>query len=206
MGRDTFFLLKKGQSAEDVALALYSVLKKTSAFRDYLTRLLKSLCGRITSVTSGISPYVIDHSTHIIRPRDVPIPTHRLGYVYLLVSTRQLNFVYIGSTFDLIQRRDKHNKGFGAMQTSPSWLRPWAILAYIVGFNACKPKFVMVENQWIRRKDEMLRDQRTNATVTRIIEEGKSLVASHNATVPGDNLQFVDCGTVQRFGDNDNVP
>ena len=198
-GRDTFFWLKPGQQPCDVAEALYDVLLKTSVFRAYLTRLLKSLCGTIDAPMAGIVPYIIDHGSHVIRPRDVPLPSHRLGYVYLLVSTRHLNFVYIGSTYDLVQRRDKHNMGFAATQTAPTWLRPWAVLAYVVGFDGSKPKFVMFECKWIRRKDE-LGENGQRATVRAIMNAGQDLVQEHNRLFPGDNLRFVNCGTVSHFG------
>ena len=194
-GRQTYFWLANGEDPKDTAEVIYDLLCLTSPFRDYLTRMLKALCS--THNDMGTDYNIIDQSQHILRPRDIALPTARLGYVYLLVSTKDLSHIYIGSTYDLIQRWKKHNTGYGAQQTSPARLRPWAILAYISGFDGNKPSFTAIENTWIARKEDLIRDNSQRVSVQSILNAGKDIVAEHNALTGSKMLQFTSCGTIE---------
>ena len=199
-GRDTFFWLYGDSTPEETADALYDLLCVTTPFREHLTRILDNLCNG----NSSSSPYSQGTPTMVFRPRDTAIPPHRLGFVYMLVSTRELSTIYLGSTFDLKKRWERHNKGFGAKQTSPIHLRPWAILAYIVGFDGNRAQFELVENLWIAAKERMRRDHSTRLSVQAILNKGKDIVADYNRHNPLCLLRFVSCGTIEKMADDPN--
>jgi len=56
------------------------------------------------------------------------------GYVYLLISLSQPTVTYIGETINLFERISQHNKGWSQRFTNSIHLRPWACMAYVVGF------------------------------------------------------------------------
>ena len=69
------------------------------------------------------------------RIADVVLPQCNTCYVYMLLSLRHPNFTYIGTTLCLTNRLQAHNCGRGAAETNPMYLRPFALFAYICGFN-----------------------------------------------------------------------
>ena len=126
----TYFITANPQKA---AKAVYRVLCRSSPLRRYTSNLLDRLCGE----PSLDAPIKLDHSKSIYRPRDIQVPNNDTGYVYILVSLKTLDHVYIGSCANLVKRFKQHNSGYGAKQTAEPSLRPWAILAHIHGFR-CK--------------------------------------------------------------------
>jgi hypothetical protein len=191
-GSHTYFWIPGNQTPEAVAEILYDLMCTTSPFRDYLSHLLRQLCN------SGPGPgqtYTID-ALSIYRPKDIVLPTHELGYVYMLVSTKQLSCVYIGSTKSLVKRWRQHNTGYGANQTRAIQLRPWAILAFIVGFDGNDQNYIQVEENWIARKQTQVRNG--VATVESIHNIGKEVTLDFNEAHAA-MLRFVSCGTVERI-------
>ena len=197
LGANTYFWLGNGMTAEDTAETVYDLLCRTSPFRDYLSHLLRQLCAK--DVTEHRN-YTIDQSKSIYRPCDVALPSHDLGYAYLLVSTRDLNHIYLGSTHNLAKRLQQHNAGYGSRQTQSVHLRPWALLAYIVGFDGDKAAYEFIENNWIAQKQDLLGNPHVQASVQAIHNIGKDIVATYNI-LHRDNgklLRFVSCGTIER--------
>ena len=188
---DTTFVSK---DPVETAIFIYSVLKKVSPFRDYLSYLLTSLC---ENVQAGIPPQIssVDQSYSVYRPRDVTIPSDSTGFVYLLVSTVDLKFLYIGSCYNLIARYSSHNSGFGSLQTAPSSLRPWAILAYVSGFEGQKRNFLDFERRWIARRIAGQRQPNSQISVQAIVELGETIALEFNEDRHL-NLRFVHSGTM----------
>ena len=186
--RDTTFITT---NPHKTAKRLFSILKKTSPLRNYLAYLVDSLCG---ADEPGVPRNSIDQSRSIFVPRDVLLPPDNTGFVYLLVSLRG-NVIYIGSCFNLILRLQRHNSGFGATQTAPESLRPWAVMAYICGFQGSENHFRRVENDWIAAKNRQLRLNRS-ATASDIVSIGHAIMENYNNI---DNLQlrFVHAGALR---------
>ena len=191
--KDTYFLSNnKMKTAE----TLYNTLTKTTPFRAYISYLLECLCSKKKN-TDIQKMLCIDQSRSIYRPRDVPIPNDNTGQVYILVSTRDNSFVYIGSTFNLSFRFKQHNSGCGAEQTSSISLRPWALLAYVCGFNGNENKFRLFENKWIEAKQRLLSDKTRQASVEAIVRLAKEIIVQYQQT--NDELKLIECGTFQRI-------
>ena len=62
---------------------------------------------------------VLYQSSLPYRIRDVSFPQDNTGFVYMLVSVRSTDFVYIGKTKNLIERPRMHNSGYGSSSTEP---------------------------------------------------------------------------------------
>ena len=197
-GRNTYFWLGQGMTPRDTAETIYDLLCRTSPFRDYLSYLLEQLCA--TNITEERASYAIDQSKGVFRPCDAPFPKDDLGYVYMLVSTKDLNHLYIGSSENAAKRLTQHNAGHGSRQTQSINLRPWALLAYIVGFNGDRATYLAIENRWIAQKEDLIANAQVQTSVQAIQNLGKDIVATYNrenAATPNMLLRFVTCGTIE---------
>ena len=88
---------------------------------------------------------------------DVSLPQCNSGYVYMLLSTRQKNYTYIGTTNCIRSRLQQHNSGNGAVATAPAYLRPFALLAYICGFGGERRDLrYFIESKWKEKRDEVI--------------------------------------------------
>ena len=63
----------------------------------------------------------------------------------MLTSIRRQSYSYIGETKYLRTRLREHNSGYGSLSIEPSYLRPFAVMAYICGFNGQKILRLFVE-------------------------------------------------------------
>ena len=197
----TYFVTDK---PTETARVLYSTLKKTSVFREYLSQLLDRLCGG----APGSLPVVLDNSASMYRPRDVQVPGDNTGCVYILLSMRDLSTTYIGSTDNLLRRfTQEHNAGRGARQTAPVSLRPWAILAYVTGFNGDRADWMRFETLWIQAKERVMDRDPSTASVEGFVDIARGLVAGFQPKDCGvNNLKLVDCGSIQRVRDLFGIP
>ena len=65
------------------------------------------------------------------RIKDMTSPQCNTGYVYMLISIKNMNFTYIGKIMCIRARIRQHNLGIGSMSTHPPNLRPYALFAYM---------------------------------------------------------------------------
>ena len=187
---DTYFVTKNPKAT---GKAIYKVLKKKSAFRAHLTDLLNRLCGN----GRDIAPLVLDNSTCLFCPPDVPVPNDSSGFVCILVSTVDTNHVYTGSCRCLHTRFRQHNSGHGASQTSNSSLRPWALLGFVSGFEGDDHIRLQFENRWIREKMNLIGSPAgRHATVEDILNLVHPLKEHYNSREDINiELVFTDSGT-----------
>ena len=82
------------------------------------------------------------------RPCDVVIPADNTGYAYMLISLQDRDTVYIGATRNLYRRFHEHNAGVGAKTTCPESLLPWALFAYVTGFEEDSQRYFTFESRW----------------------------------------------------------
>ena len=67
---------------------------------------------------------------------DVALPQCNTGNVYMLMSVNDHNFSYTGKTLSIRRRIQQHNSGVGSVSTEPLHLQPFALFAYICGFDS----------------------------------------------------------------------
>ena len=90
------------------------------------------------------------------RIADIILPEVASGYVYMLISIRHPNFVYIGETKCIRTRIQKHNSGTGAVDTLPAYLRPFGLFAFICGFSSTRSDLrFFIENKWKEERDAL---------------------------------------------------
>jgi len=135
----------------ETAEILYDVLSKTTPFHTYITDLLDKLCA---PYETG-EPIAVNHFKSMCQCRNTQLPIDKTGSVYLLISLKSPTTVqglYIGSTKHLPKRLSQHNSGWGSRQTSSPLLRPWALLAYVAGFDTNYEKMRAFETNGYPRK------------------------------------------------------
>ena len=76
------------------------------------------------------------------------LPDNGHGIVYMLNSLRRRSYIYIGKTLTPRTRLNNHNSGYGATATEPCYLRPFAVMAYIAGFDGNNELMLAAENKW----------------------------------------------------------
>ena len=73
------------------------------------------------------------------------------------MSIRDQNFSYIGKTNSIRRRIQEHNSGTGSVSTEPLHLRPYALFAYICGFNCQNDLLLYIEREWKAKRDRLIR-------------------------------------------------
>ena len=188
--KDTYFITKDKNKTANV---LYQILLKTSPMRGYLNALIESLC---TNTIMDVQRTVeIQHRHSIFRVKDIPLPRDQTGAAYILISLKNNLYTYIGSTSCLIERLKQHNSGFGSKQTSPEHLRPWALMAYVVGFEGRKDLYRDFENQWIQNKIEYMNSSHCQHNVEDIMNIGRDMIEFFRDGIY--SLKFVNCGALE---------
>ena len=153
--KDTIFVGDKN----DTIAALKALLTQKTQWTDYMEEVLAlTTINADTSVGPGQIRRVFTPSTFPYRIKDSPLPQCNTGYVYMLMSIKDMNFTYIGKTKCIRTRIQKHNSGVGAVDTEPLHLRPYAMFAYICGFNSQSDLLFYIEDAWKQKRDQMIRN------------------------------------------------
>jgi hypothetical protein len=112
---------------EDTIKHLLDVLSgQQNRYISFITSLLDKLCGEHFGEI-----HILPQPT-MFRPIDSPLP--RTSGVYSIVSMRQPNYAYIGQSINLAKRLEQHNCLQGPSCTAHLDLVPFAMHAYVVGF------------------------------------------------------------------------
>ena len=127
-----------GDKKETVAHLIKILTSKQHRFVRYITQLLEKLCGERTDIQILQQPTAF-------RPKDTIVTS--VPGVYLIVSTKHPKISYIGETKSLNERLQKHNSGQGPNATSHFGLLPFAMFAYVVGFQN-KGERLYFESLW----------------------------------------------------------
>ena len=152
--KDTIFVGNKADTID----ALKSILIKRTQWCDYIERVLE-----LVTVNSDGNNNIQHHQNNQrsmiqdafpFRICDIPLPQCRTGFVYFLISVKMKSYTYIGTTQCIRKRIQQHNNGYGAQSTAPVYLRPFAVMAYICGFDGEKTELRFhMERQWKMKRD-----------------------------------------------------
>ena len=116
-----------------------------SQFSQYMDYLLHQLCSR-----RGDRSFTVDPAggNFPFRQKDTPLPSGQHLCVYFLVSVSRPMISYVGHTSNIRRRLDQHNSVTGGSHwTRRSHLKPWGLLAYVVGFQD-KAESARFEKRW----------------------------------------------------------
>jgi predicted GIY-YIG superfamily endonuclease len=178
---------------------ILEVLGKPHRFLGQMHELLQYLFDESDDHTTSPSPghqLLSSGQAHLsqvsfFRPCDAIIGQTKC--VYLLVSTRDTSFSYIGQTENMGRRLVQHNSGNGATVTSNPVLMPWAVMAYVVGFQF-KHERLKFEALW--KITALRRKARSMDELTHVASD---LIADYNTSCGNTclfKLRLVFCGTI----------
>ena len=151
LAKNTIFVGDKN----DTLSALKDLLTTKTQWTDYMEEVLKLIT--INSMENE-SPRVFTQSSFPYRVCDVVLPQCNTGYVYMLLSLRDNSFTYIGKTMNIRKRIQQHNAGVGSSSTEPIHLRPYALAAYISGFDSRNDLLCYIETKWKQKRDRLIRN------------------------------------------------
>ena len=108
--------------------AIRRLLTQSSQWDEFTERLVNTASNQPSSSfnLANLSPFT---------PRKIELPPGEVGFVYLLVSTKDVTSTYVGQTSDLRRRLREHNSGSGSYLTNQIHLRPWGVLCFATGFS-----------------------------------------------------------------------
>lgn len=199
--RNMYFV---GDDPVRIANDLLHVLQRETQYFRYMLNLLSVLLERDGGPTGTAVPITFEE--HPFRPIDIPLPTDKTGYCYLLVSLKSPGVTYIGETDRLGPRLNQHNTGIGgAVQTKSLHLRPWGMLCYVVGFEYDKSERKSFESRWeIDRQLFPRRNNNRNPTPQDVIDLGCQLVYTYNQAHGENKLRMVLGGSIKPVETTDN--
>ena len=156
---------------EDTLLAMVKLLQQQSAWSERIEHVLSAID------TATDAPGVICHRPLPLQcATEYHFPNADVGYVYMLVSTKDSKFAYVGETVNIKKRLQQHNSGQGATFTRNSYLMPWACFVLVYHFPgsgrdtqnvSARKRF---ENHWHRlNADDRLPDTRSMLTNGRVV-------------------------------------
>ena len=129
---------------------LRRLIQTRSQWSDYMERVLD-----IASIDSNEPFHQEEH--YPFRICDMPIPQCNTGFVYMLISVRNKKAIYIGETKCLRTRLRQHNSGNGSYSTAVESLCPYAVFAYVCGFDGNRTIRLRIEELWKRNRDQKIR-------------------------------------------------
>ena len=160
VGKNTIFVGDKSSIIE----ALVTLIQQKNQWTDYMEKVLEIVtinndqgASDDNDGTASERGVFDTNECFPFRLCDVSLPSCKTGFVYFLVSLRDPAFTYIGMTNDINRRLQQHNSGNGSSSTVPLRLRPYALFAYICGFECNTTLLSYVESQW-KIKRNRLRD------------------------------------------------
>jgi predicted GIY-YIG superfamily endonuclease len=188
--------------AEETAEALAVMLDSDGPYSEYMEYLVEKLLEH----SSTNSPCVDLTSQDLFHPIDIRMPKSTSGYVYLLASMApgiKNRVTYIGQTFNLVARFEKHQLGAGPSSTADPGLKPWVLLAYVSGFeiNDRRP-LLTLEDLWKVVRDRENRQHRQQhlplLRADDIASLGEKIITERTyqqcPALADQNLIFVRCG------------
>lgn len=139
-------------SKQETLNTLKRVLLRKTQWTDYIENILDI----ITVNTVPTTGRVITPENFPFRVKDMQLPQCNSGIVYMLLSLKCKSFCYIGKTRNPRSRLNNHNCGYGSSSTEPIHLRPFAVMAYICGFEGCDTMMLSIERKWKEVRDNLI--------------------------------------------------
>jgi predicted GIY-YIG superfamily endonuclease len=186
--RDIIFV---GDPTETVD-AILQVMQIRSQYSEYMNHVIDVLSDDGISCNRTREVPALHQSLHPFCPLDVVQPNDPSGCCYILVSLKNRGVTYIGQTKRLVQRIKEHNSGYGSQGTSDYRLRPWALLAYVSGFDGNVGAMLAFERQW-----KATRDHYRLTDPMQIADVGRSLIGTwQESNRGGTELRYIATGTI----------
>ena len=146
LGKNLIFVGDKKESVDACA----ELIQTRAQWTDYMESILNIVTvnnNNNQSEHQSSIPSINPTTNYPYRICDLPLPQCNTGFVYMLMSIRRKTYTYIGETDNIRQRIKQHNSGHGSQSTEPSFLCPFAVIAYICGFNGERTLRRYIERQ-----------------------------------------------------------
>jgi hypothetical protein len=132
-------------SADSTIKCLEKMIKKKSQNTDYMEKVINLLdVNKNNEETRSMN--IFNYSDYAFDFDCVELPDCNTGFVYFLISLKDVRKTYIGQTFNIKKRLNDHNSGFGTVFTDD--YRPWALYGIIIGFEGRVDRMMSTENSW----------------------------------------------------------
>jgi predicted GIY-YIG superfamily endonuclease len=132
---------------------MWDVITIGDQWTNYIDKLLDRLCiNGSDSHTNQINRTINYANDYPYRTCDILIPRDNSGYVYMLVSVKNVHRDYIGQCVNLSKRFYKHNStGGGSKGTADPRYQPYFLAGYICGMgHLTKAERETLERRWQR--------------------------------------------------------
>ena len=151
--RDTFFVGSK----QDTIDSLKHLLLQRIQWSDYMDHVLSVVTVNQNNDKGSPKTRTMIYTDVPFRIWDILLPQCRTGFVYMLISLNR-DFFYKGETIYIRQRLLQHNSGYGSTRICPSYLRPFALMAYICGFTGENQKRLrcQIERSWKIKRNYLI--------------------------------------------------
>jgi predicted GIY-YIG superfamily endonuclease len=172
--------------------AILQVIQIRSQYSEYMNHIIDVLSDEGSSLHGIRQVPALNQNLHPFCPLNVVQPNDGSGYCYILDSLKDRRTTYIGQTKRLVQRLHEHNSGYGSEGTSDYRLRPWALLAFVTGFDGNVTAMLAFERQWKMRRDIL-----HITGPMQIADLGRSLIATwQEANAEAADLRYIATGTI----------
>ena len=151
-------LVSRTKRAEDIIFVgnksetikcLTTAIQTKSQWMDYQAKLMALVDVRNDAHIVNTLP-IFNYDSFPFEIRSVRLPDCNTEFVYFMVSIKNRRKTYIGESLNIQDRFNTHQRGAGTIFTGETMNRPWAILAYICGFDGRKLWMKSVEDNWQR--------------------------------------------------------
>lgn len=178
--KDMYFVGKPNA----VAKALLNALKTNNRYVPHTRQMLSNLCNEAQQT-------VITVPSTAFRPRDFVLP--KTSAVYLLVSTVDTSYMYIGETHDIRKRLNEHNSTRGSEMTKIRALQPWAVFGYVYKFQNRHDRLRFESNWKCRWKNPNFNEWASHPQ--RLLDLGTMMASEINET-RNEKLRVQQCGSI----------
>ena len=184
--KDTIFVGNK----QDTINGLKTLLLQRTQWSDYMDHVLSVVTVNQDNDTPQSRTMI--QTDFPFRIRDLQLPQCRTGFVYMLILLNR-DFCYIGETICIRQRLRQHNSGYGSNSTCPSYLRPFARMAYICGFTGENQKRLrrQIEHLWKIKRNYLISHGQSDPRVW--ARSGEEIIAD----VTSDRTYHIDESTLR---------
>ena len=191
-GEDIIIVCNNIEKAIDM---MWKAITRGNQWMEYEEHLIERLS--INPSTQRPNPRKIDYSSVFpFRTCDIPLPNDDTGFVYMLISVRDVSRTYVGQTKNIDRRFKEHNSGYGAEGTANTFYRPYCMGGYICGMANVTPRGrIALERRWKNYIESI--SNRGDYNVMSRLEQGERIVQEYNERIqehnnhPENLLQFV---------------
>lgn len=181
MARDTIFV----GNIDDTIDALKELLVRRTQWTDYMEDVLRIITIN-NNTASATTTQTMSQESFPFRICDISLPTCNTGYVYMLSSLRDSSAITIHKTKCLRSSLLKHNSGINSSTSNTAHLRPYALFAYICGFEGDSNLISLAQNTW-----EQKCHQSMNLTRSEALSYGQAVVSELNLDLDSSDLRMV---------------